>query len=842
MMPRSSGYYGSPGDNYYEYIEPSQHAEIMQMPASQRHDQRPVPSDSSEAYYLLPRPRLRGRASVQQYPYPSSSGILTQPGVSGTVPQRSTPSQQQEVMRDLPSRNMGGVLWPREGPIHTPLLNRPNSQQSEDNRVAQIVSEMEKDVTLMADNPLSEQLRMEAVREMAEPLTLKRMIKHNLVHSVSQNSKRVPLSTWKMMKYNLNIQFTKFAVAIKNLLYTLELWYSSLKTIEGHFGSGVATYFRFLRWLFLLNTAVFLISFGFVVIPLLLYRSHEPVEGTQSYEGHPTVFIPGYQDGFFPLVEENNSTVFWLTPVPVTPEKWKVAASRDSMNQVRTESYAANVDFSFGDIFTGEGSLTNTSLYYGYYTNESVSTVSGLTYHMPPAYFFTELACYLLIFVVLSVSMARSYRRTVIETVGDVKDIFSHKVFCGWDFSIATRDAAALKSSSIFNELQELLGDMMKKDTKLTWKLKCCLWTLRIALNVFVGLLIAGSGILIWFLLRWHVGIDDPTAGARETTMVVPIIITIIMMVAPVLFSWMTRLEGYASPRTTLFVTLTKTFLMEAVVIGIIVGFWITYRSVSKCWETSVGQEVYRLVITDFLFTIVGTSLAEFCRSQIYKRIWKGIGIPEFDIARSTLNIIYNETLFIVGFYFSPLLALVVVLKMFVTFYIRKLGLLHSCRPSTRPWRAAQTQTFFLVLSFVASLMALILLGYIITQVESSACGPFRHYGYPYGVILDVFQVTDDSNGFLLFIRFITRPGVIGGILLAMCVGVYYLHAKSLAYKGMVRRLRKILALEAKDKEFLLNSIARVTESDTDASSTADYYSPLPGRQRFQPGMQKHRH
>jgi len=54
------------------------------------------------------------------------------------------------------------------------------------------------------------------------------------------------------------------------------------------------------------------------------------------------------------------------------------------------------------------------------------------------------------------------------------------------------------------------------------------------------------------------------------------------------------------------------------------------------------------------------------------RRIWKGIGVPEFDIARGTLNVIYNQTLFIVGFYFSPLLALVVVLKMFITFYIRK--------------------------------------------------------------------------------------------------------------------------------------------------------------------------
>jgi hypothetical protein len=51
-------------------------------------------------------------------------------------------------------------------------------------------------------------------------------------------------------------------------------------------------------------------------------------------------------------------------------------------------------------------------------------------------------------------SMARSYRRTSIETAGDVRDIFCHKVFCGWDFGIASHDAAALKSNSIYNELQ----------------------------------------------------------------------------------------------------------------------------------------------------------------------------------------------------------------------------------------------------------------------------------------------------------------------------------------------------------------------------------------------------
>jgi hypothetical protein len=38
-----------------------------------------------------------------------------------------------------------------------------------------------------------------------------------------------------------------------------------------------------------------------------------------------------------------------------------------------------------------------------------------------------------------------------------------------------------------------------------------------------------------------------------------------------------------------------------------------------QCWETSLGQQVYRLVITDFLLAVVATSLLEFVRFQIYK-------------------------------------------------------------------------------------------------------------------------------------------------------------------------------------------------------------------------------
>lgn len=48
-----------------------------------------------------------------------------------------------------------------------------------------------------------------------------------------------------------------------------------MKEIGGRFGTSVLTYFVFLKWLLMFNIVSFLINFGFITIPLLVYN-HSP--------------------------------------------------------------------------------------------------------------------------------------------------------------------------------------------------------------------------------------------------------------------------------------------------------------------------------------------------------------------------------------------------------------------------------------------------------------------------------------------------------------------------------------------------------------------------------------
>ncbi|VCX36945.1 unnamed protein product [Gulo gulo] len=57
-------------------------------------------------------------------------------------------------------------------------------------------------------------------------------------------------------------------------------WEMRIKKIESHFGSGVASYFIFLRWLFGINIVLTIMTGAFIVIPELI--AGQPFGSTAS--------------------------------------------------------------------------------------------------------------------------------------------------------------------------------------------------------------------------------------------------------------------------------------------------------------------------------------------------------------------------------------------------------------------------------------------------------------------------------------------------------------------------------------------------------------------------------
>lgn len=227
------------------------------------------------------------------------------------------------------------------------------------------------------------------------------------------------------------------------------------------------------------------------------------------------------------------------------------------------------------------------------------------------------------------------------------------------------------------------------------------------------------------------------------------------------------KFEHYSNKRTALYVTMFRVYTMTAAVMITLLFYWL-YYSGHDCWQTYLAQEIYRLVILDFVVSIVGNLITQAVHYRLHRMCGDKIGAPQFEIASNTLNLIYNQILFWVAFYFSPPVSLIIVLKMIFTFYIKKFGLIQHCEPPSISWRAAQTQTLFLALAFLAMTAILVNLGYIITSVKSGGCGPFRNHDYTWEVVIDhVLNLRRDSH-FWVVVTNLAKPGTGAAILIAM--------------------------------------------------------------------------
>uniref|UniRef100_H2YN24 TMC domain-containing protein n=1 Tax=Ciona savignyi TaxID=51511 RepID=H2YN24_CIOSA len=580
----------------------------------------------------------------------------------------------------------------------------------------------------------------------------------------------------------------RFKEDSKDVFRHLELWRTSLHEVEGRFGNGIRSYFSFLRWLFLLNVYIFLLMFIFVSVPTIVFENIDVNISSSSLTGANECAYNPYDPN---QVNSFSQYIIWF--------------------------------------FTGQvGEIKSI------FTYISTTTIFSTGVHILLQHPTGISACCILLFLPQSGASSAKVGGLK-ESLVDNEDRFytyCNKVFCGWDFCITNAHTADLKHSSLKYELQtDLEEERIKlRQANRTSKEKWILYTKRAFINLLVIGILAASLVAIFYAAQYALNGDTFNSNFMLdllVTYLTSIVITIANFIAPVLFGILVVYEDY-SPEFTIKFTLVRTVslrLASVVFLYVVVYFQINCKQFSNivstiydencsycCWETYLGQEMYKLTILDFFIVIAVTLFVEFPRKLLVEHCSCGItnwlGQQEFSIPENVLDIVYAQTIGWIGAFYAPLLPIMVVVKFFIFFYLKKLSLIYNCRPATRPYRSSRSGTFFFLILLFGFIVAAIPVVFGVAVLEPSKdCGPFRGWSTMFYAITSSILTTPSWLQSILW--FVGSVGFAAIIAVILCLLLYYFVALRDAHKKMIALLKDQLTLEGKDKQFLL---MRVTE------------------------------
>ncbi|KAF1635317.1 Transmembrane channel-like protein 3, partial [Eudyptes chrysocome] len=616
----------------------------------------------------------------------------------------------------------------------------------------------------------------------------------------------------------------KFIRLAYNFVVIFIPWEMRIKKIESHFGSGVASYFIFLRWLFGINIVLTIMTGAFVVLPELLAGA--PFGSTDS-KTIPKERIASAQD----------LDTIWSLGARLKP------------------------------LFIGY--LQYSVLFYGYYGSDRKIGKAG--YRLPLAYFLVGMAVFAYSFIILLKKMAKNSRMSL-ASASDENYTFCWRLFCAWDYLIGNPEAAESKAAAIVNSIREaILEEQEKKKSK---NLAVTI-TLRVIANILVLLSLAGSIYIIYFVVDRSQRLERTK---KELTLweknEVSVVVSLITMIAPSAFELVAALEMY-HPRTTLRFQLarvlvlylgnlysliialldkvdsmnvtdsdinsnasnsttflaTKTLskednlsttipgvqikrngivmLEESRTQGLMVPDSLVNKTVSfnyntqnpqdQCWETYVGQEMLKLSIIDMIFTVASILLIDFFRGLCVRYLsdcwcWdlesKFPEYGEFKIAENVLHLVYNQGMIWMGAFFSPCLPAFNVLKLIGLMYLRSWAVLTCNVPHQQVFRASRSNNFYLaMLLFMLFLCMLPTIFAIARYKPSSSCGPFSGQEKIYDIVSETIQ-NDFPTWFNTVITYISSPVVVLPALLLLFMLIYYLQSIARSLKFTNNQLR----------------------------------------------------
>ncbi|XP_033703673.1 transmembrane channel-like protein 6 isoform X4 [Tursiops truncatus] len=486
------------------------------------------------------------------------------------------------------------------------------------------------------------------------------------------------------------------------------------------------------------------------------------------------------------------------------------------------------------ELLTGGGCFTHTVMYYGYYSNVTLNqpcaspldggqctpAAGGLPYNMPLAYLFTVGVAFFITCITLVYSMSRSFGESY--RVGSTSGVHAVTVFCSWDYKVTQKWASRLQHDNIRTQLKELLaeGQLWQRPRRACGRLQ------QGAVLGLVWLLCLGTTLVcalaVYTFSELVIQQSRVSAERDWALLALPLVVCLLNLGAPYLFRVLAVLERHDSPVLEVYVAICRNLILKVVILGILCYHWLGRRVGTlkdQCWEDFVGQELYRLMVMDFIFTLLDTLLGELVWRLISEKRSQRKGKPEFDIAGNVLELIYGQTLTWLGVLFSPLLPAMQIIKLLFLFYVKKTSLMANCQAPRRPWKASHMSTVFIsLLCFPSFLGAAVFLCYAIWQVKpSSICGPFRTLDtmYEAGKVW-VRQLEEAGPGvsWLPWIhRYLVESAFPIYLASALLLAVIYLNIQVVkGQRKVICLLKEQLSNEGEDKIFLINKLQRIYE------------------------------
>ncbi|EHB18869.1 Transmembrane channel-like protein 4 [Heterocephalus glaber] len=573
----------------------------------------------------------------------------------------------------------------------------------------------------------------------------------------------------------------------KEGLRSLQPWAWTVNRIGGQFGAGTESYFSLLRFLLLLNALASVLVACMVLLPT------------------------------------------WLEGAPLGPPA--PSASSPCGSYSPHSPGLATFPSQLFNLLSGQGYLEWSPLFYGFYPARRHLAVTYLC-----SVFASGLICLLLI-LRRSVS---GLKQTLLAESGALTS-YSHRVFSAWNFGLCGAEHVRLRQRRILYELQVELEEagIRRRAAVRTLGQQARVWLVRVLLNLLVLALLCAA----FYGVYWATGEAGQLQEAplvKQTPLLqlavsyLPsIFISAVNVVLPPLFQLIGSLEGYTRSHQIVFILLRTVFLRLASLLFLLFSLWsqITCGGDAQaeqcqscgynhrkfpCWETRVGQEMYKLLLFDLLSSLALALLLQFPRRILCGLCPGALGrwaaALEFKVADEVLGLIYAQTVVWVGSFFCPLLPLLNTAKFLLLFYLKKLTLFSTCSPAARTFRASMASCCFpLVLLLGLALSAVPALSSIFLIPPSKLCGPFRGKVSIWAQIPESIETLPHTAQNFLF--FLGSQAFAVPLLLISSILMAYTVALANSQGHLISQLKRQIETEARNKVFLARAVALGSES-----------------------------